>query len=95
MQPYFKHHIGEIESTSSDKNYEYRGLTLINLSIELSGTYKCLVQTDRGSKAMEKELHVVDISNSSIVFDNHPVQNETYLECTVTNIFPKPRIHLV
>lgn len=78
-----------------DKNYEYRGLTLIKPSIELSGTYKCLVQTERDSKAMEKELHVVDISNSTIVFENHPVQNETYLECSVTNIFPKPRIHLV
>ncbi|KNC33769.1 hypothetical protein FF38_10060 [Lucilia cuprina] len=92
---HFRHHIGEIETTSSDKNHEYRGLTLINPSIELSGTYKCLVQTDRDSKAMEKELHVVDISNSTFVFDNHPVQNETYLECKVTNIFPRPRIHLV
>ncbi|XP_065367871.1 uncharacterized protein LOC135960495 [Calliphora vicina] len=93
--PSFKHHIGKIEATSTEKNHEYSGLTLINPSIELSGTYKCSVQTYNGWKSMEKELHVVDISNSSIVFENQPVRNETYLECTVTNIFPKPRIHLV
>lgn len=44
---------------------------------------------------MEKQLYVVDTSKSEIVFENHPVQNETYLECTVTNIFPRPKIHLV
>lgn len=94
LQPYFKDHVGEIEPTHEEPNHKYRGLTLINPSIELSGTYKCAVQTNNDSKSKEAELNIIDISNYTMKFENHLVQNETHLECSVENVYPQPRIYL-
>lgn len=77
-----------------DENHKYSGFTLINPSVEISGTYKCSVQTDADSKSMEKELRVVDVSNYTLNFNDHQVQNETHLECTVKNVFPEPKLQL-
>ncbi|KAL9917141.1 uncharacterized protein ACN2A1_003017 [Glossina fuscipes fuscipes] len=90
--PWFRDHVGEIVETSTEPNHQYRGLTLINPSIELDGVYKCLVQTENDSKFKEEELNIVDVSNFTIHFDHVQVQNETHLECSVHNIYPEPII---
>lgn len=94
MQPQFTDFI-EIQKTSDDPNHEYRGITLTNIDIQLNGTYKCSVHAGAQYKSMEKDLNIVDIRYHKISFDERKVQNETHLECTVSNIFPKPIINIV
>lgn len=86
--------MGPIVATSSDPNYEFRGLTLINPSVELTGMYKCLVQTDQDSKFKEKELHVIDISNYTLVFNHETIDNGTLLNCSISNVYPEPTVHI-
>ncbi|XP_013101832.2 uncharacterized protein LOC106083416 [Stomoxys calcitrans] len=92
--PYFRDFI-ELSKTSDEPDHEYRGLTLTNINIQLNGTYRCSVHTGAQYKSMEKDLHIVDISDDEISFNDRKVQNETHLECTVSNIFPKPILTLV
>ncbi|XP_075168053.1 uncharacterized protein LOC142240246 [Haematobia irritans] len=82
----------ELRRIPDDPNHEYRGLTLTNIDIQLNGTYKCSVHTGAQYKSMEKDMHIVDLSDDLISFNDRKVQNETHLECTVSNIFPKPVI---
>lgn len=86
--------MGPIIATSSDPNYEFRGLTLINPSVELTGVYKCVVQTDQDSKFKEKELHVIDISNYTLIFSHEPIENGTQLNCSISNVYPEPTVHI-
>lgn len=94
FQPHFRDHVGPITAVSSDPNYEFKGITLIRPSVQLSGVYKCVVQTDQDSKFKEKELQVIDLSNYTMSFTYDRLENGTQLNCSISNVFPRPTVHI-
>lgn len=78
--------------SSTDPNKQYSALALINPSIDSTGDYKCVVQTRTETITVHKSVQVIDVRNYTLNMYRYQIQNETQLECTVSNVFPKPTI---
>ncbi|XP_037954930.1 uncharacterized protein LOC119684869 [Teleopsis dalmanni] len=93
----FPNFVGKIEKNfaiSTDPDQQYRGIALVNVTIDTSGVYRCLVQSKEGTYSKEKKLQIVDISNYTLNLFHNRIQNETHLECSIEHIYPQPMISL-
>jgi len=80
---------------SKDPNKQYSSLALINPSISSTGDYKCVVQSETDSDTVHKTVQVIDTRNNTLRLARYQIQNETQLECTISNVFPKPTLTIM
>ncbi|XP_023171840.1 uncharacterized protein LOC111600110 [Drosophila hydei] len=90
--PEFKNDVDSSYESSTDPNKQYSALALINPSISSTGDYKCVVQTRSETITKHQTVQVIDVRNYTLNMYRYKIQNETQLECTVTNVFPRPTI---
>ncbi|XP_064543097.1 uncharacterized protein LOC135431751 [Drosophila montana] len=90
--PEFKSDVDSSYESSTDPNKQYSALALINPSIDSTGDYKCVVQTRTETITVHKSVQVIDVRNFTLNMYRYQIQNETQLECTVSNVFPRPTI---
>ncbi|KAH8261652.1 hypothetical protein KR044_012984, partial [Drosophila immigrans] len=93
--PEFKNDVDSTYETSKDPNKQYSSLALINPTISSTGDYKCVVQTKSEIMTNHKRVQVIDVRNHTLVLSRYKIQNETQLECTVSNVFPKPTLTII
>ncbi|XP_017018602.1 hemolin [Drosophila kikkawai] len=90
--PEFKNDVDSSYESSTDPHKQYSSLALINPTIETTGKYKCVVQTDTQSVTRQQLVQVVDVRNYTLNLHHNRIHNETQLECIVTNVYPRPTI---
>ncbi|KAH8233004.1 uncharacterized protein [Drosophila bipectinata] len=88
--PEFKNEIDSSFESSTDPNHQYSSLALINPTINATGDYKCVVQTNTETFTKHQKVQVIDIRNYTLQLNHLKIQNETQLECVVSNIYPRP-----
>ncbi|EDW01897.1 GH21689 [Drosophila grimshawi] len=93
--PEYKNDVDSSYESSIDPNKQYSALALINPSISSTGDYKCVVQTSKETITIHKSVQVIDVRNYTLNMYRYQIQNETQLECVVTNVFPKPTLSIV
>ncbi|KAM8712549.1 hypothetical protein ACLKA7_012965 [Drosophila subpalustris] len=93
--PEFKNDVDSSYESSKDPNKQYSSLALINPTISSTGDYKCVVQSKTDSDTIHKSVQVIDFRNKTLKMDRYRIQNETQLECTISNVFPKPTLTIV
>ncbi|ALC42615.1 CG5597 [Drosophila busckii] len=90
--PDFKNYVDSSYESSKDPNKQYSSLALINPTISSTGDYKCIVQTQTKTIVVHKSVQVIDVRNYTLSLKRYQIQNETQLECKVSNVFPKPKL---
>lgn len=90
----FKNLVDKSYEESSDFNQKYSDLPLINLTINSTGTYKCVVYTTLSSSMEQKHMQVIDVSHHKLNIEQKKYPNDTFIECTVTNVYPEPSMHV-
>ncbi|XP_062134537.1 uncharacterized protein LOC133844521 [Drosophila sulfurigaster albostrigata] len=93
--PDFKNDVDSTYESSKDPNKQYSSLALINPTISSTGDYKCVVQTRSETITIHKSLQVIDVRNRTLNLSRYKIHNETQLECTVLNVFPKPTLTII
>ncbi|SPP73164.1 uncharacterized protein LOC117578423 [Drosophila guanche] len=93
--PEFKNDIDSSYESSTDPNKQYSSLALINPTIHTTGDYKCVVQTGSETITKHQKVQVIDVRNYTLYLNQNKIQNETQLECVVSNVFPKPTLTII
>ncbi|KAH8348232.1 hypothetical protein KR084_005670, partial [Drosophila pseudotakahashii] len=93
--PEFKNEIDATYEGSTDPIKQYSSLALINPTIGTTGDYKCVVQTPLKSFTSHQRVQVIDFRNYTLELSHKTIHNETQLNCTVTNVYPKPTITII
>lgn len=93
--PEFKNDVDSSYESSKDPNKQYSSLALVNPSISSTGDYKCVVQTQSETITIHKNVQVIDVRNRTLNLARYKIQNETQLECTISNVFPKPTLTII
>ncbi|KAH8398589.1 hypothetical protein KR222_008575, partial [Zaprionus bogoriensis] len=90
--PGFENDVDSSYENSKDRNKQYSSLALIKPSINATGIYKCFVQTELETITIQKSVQVIDVRNYSLNLNRYKIQNKTQLECSISNVFPKPTL---
>nr|XP_016930557.1 uncharacterized protein LOC108010225 [Drosophila suzukii] len=93
--PKFSNEIDITYESSTEPSKQYSSLALINPSINTTGNYKCVVQTSSNSYTILQRVQVIDVRNYTLELSHKTIHNETQLNCTVTNVYPKPTITII
>ncbi|XP_017045391.1 uncharacterized protein LOC108090958 [Drosophila ficusphila] len=93
--PEFRDEIDISYEGSTDPSKQYSSLALINPTINTTGDYKCLVQTELKTFTSHQRVQVIDVRNYTLELLHKPIHNETQLECIVTNVYPRPIITIL
>lgn len=94
VYPHMKDKIDATYEASTDPYQKHRALSLVNLSWNTTGEYKCSVQTFESLDSKSNYLQIIDLSQS-----DHKIQRNTDLDfveiaCVATNMFPRPAVNL-
>ncbi|XP_055381776.1 uncharacterized protein LOC129612256 isoform X2 [Condylostylus longicornis] len=95
--PNVRMEIDEGYEASDDELQKYRALVIKNPHWNVTGKYKCLVQTKQSASKMESHLQVIDVSNltfSLIEEDDDEEDEDVEIKCSVENIFPQPKLRI-
>ncbi|XP_017070502.1 uncharacterized protein LOC108107465 [Drosophila eugracilis] len=93
--PEYKNEIDSTYEGSSEPSKQYSSLALINPTIDTTGDYKCVVQTPLNTTTNHQRIQVIDVRNYTLELSHKTIHNETQLNCTVTNVYPRPTITIV
>ncbi|XP_016953593.1 uncharacterized protein LOC108026895 [Drosophila biarmipes] len=93
--PKFGHEIDITYESSEEPRKQFSSLALVNPTINTTGNYKCVVQTSSNSYTVLQRVQVIDVRNYTLELSHKTIHNETQLNCTVTNVYPKPTITII
>ncbi|XP_070068204.1 hemolin-like [Drosophila takahashii] len=91
----FRNSIDTFYESSSDPNKKYSSLALINPTIETTGDYRCVVQTESKMVSTYHRIQVIDLSNYSLDQYHNKIPNGTEVKCVLTNMYPKPILKIL
>ncbi|XP_043641659.1 uncharacterized protein LOC122612249 [Drosophila teissieri] len=93
--PEFKNEVDSTYESSTEPSKQYSSLALINPTISTTGDYKCVVQTSQHTFSSHQRVQVIDLRNYTLELSHKTIHNETQLNCTVTNVYPRPTITII